>query len=230
MTGDAFRHQETAMQIVSDLREKIILGAFREDPAARELPLSEQYGVSRSTVRTALMTLEKDGLLTVLPNGRKRFETVDREYIADLCRARSVIEGEAAAEILQQKHVDYSELLALLGSFHTALEMDLSPKRRKLLAETNEQFHEKLVALSGNRALVKCREVIAPVLYTIEHLNAGLTAEKNEHNYYDSHRKILDLLMNRDPAAVEYIRYHAMDAVLIDAMQVLGQEEARKDS
>ena len=53
MAGDAFSHQETAMQIVADLREKIILGFFQEDPSARELALSEQYGVSRSTVRTA---------------------------------------------------------------------------------------------------------------------------------------------------------------------------------
>ncbi len=51
------------------LREMILAGELPGGARIAEVAISEQLGVSRTPVRTALMRLEQEGLLEALPNG-----------------------------------------------------------------------------------------------------------------------------------------------------------------
>jgi DNA-binding GntR family transcriptional regulator len=50
------------------IREAIVAGRLRPGERVKEVPLSEQLGFSRAPVRDALRLLERDGLVTLVPN------------------------------------------------------------------------------------------------------------------------------------------------------------------
>ena len=51
------------------LREMVLAGELSAGSRIAELTLVELLGVSRTPIRTALMKLEQEGLLTALPHG-----------------------------------------------------------------------------------------------------------------------------------------------------------------
>ena len=72
--------------------------------------------------------------------------------------------------------------------------------------------------MADNIALLQCHRTISPMLQTIVALNATLEPEQNEHGYYESHKKIVEMLMEKDEDVIEYIRYHALNATKNDIM------------
>ena len=72
------------LQIIEDIKEKILAGVFQKDqkiPSVREL--SVQYGVNPNTIQKALVELENCGLIvTERTNGK--FVTNDQSIIEDI--------------------------------------------------------------------------------------------------------------------------------------------------
>src|SRR3954468_11075117 len=50
------------------IREAIVAGRLRPGERIKEIPLAEELGFSRAPVRDALRLLERDGLVTLVPN------------------------------------------------------------------------------------------------------------------------------------------------------------------
>lgn len=61
-----------------------------------------------------------------------------------------------------------------------------------------------------------------PMVSSIMGINATLDLNMNEHDYYDSHHKITELLMAKDESVIEYIRYHTAVATMKDALIALN--------
>ena len=212
--------QMSVVNVISSLRHDIILGKYPDNCSVSEMELSKKYGVSRSTIRTALSELEKDGLLIVKSSGRKVLRSMSQKYIEDLCFTRSILECEAVKLIIQEPDNDFTRLLGYVAEFYSALQEPLETRRRKL-ARINTDFHMEILNLAGNISLKQCYSVIAPILYEIVYINTALDPDMNEHGYYSAHKKIADLLMQRDQKVIEYMRYHTLEATLTDVLSVI---------
>ena len=221
--------QTTVSALVSGLHQEFLLGVYENQAEITETEIALKYHVSRSTVRTAMNELISSGLIEVRPNGRKYVKRIDQKFIEDLCRTRSVLEAEAARIILDKEDNDFSRLLSIVGDFYTNLqEQDLTTRRQKM-AVTNELFHDQLFVMSDNSALIQCRRTLAPILSTIVYFNASLDPSMNVHGYYESHLKIARMLMDRDPEAVEYVRFHALDATMKDILEAIEKEREKME-
>lgn len=87
----ASRKQPLYDQLVDVLREKIENDMVAHDPLPSERELSEQYGLSRTTVRLALQELESLGLVT-RQHGRGTFVADGTNRVTDLSQAYSFTE------------------------------------------------------------------------------------------------------------------------------------------
>lgn len=221
--------QVTVAVVTEGIRRDILLGVYGEERQISETEVANKYQVSRSSVRSAFQTLERDGLIEVQPNGRKILKRVDHKYIEDLLLTRSILECEVARLIIHKKANDFSALLQIVGEFYS-VQQQMSGKEREItLAHLNERFHDQLFVMAGNQALLQCRRTIAPILATMTELNATLNPALNEHPHYKAHKKIAEMLMERDEEAVEYIRYHAIDATLKDFLLVIQNKKENID-
>jgi len=167
-------------QLAAVLRERIASGALREgDRLPSETLLAQQSGVSRSTVREALRTLEEAGVIErasprVMVVRRQTDDQVYRELKHALRRRRVTfhhlhdalltIEPELAR--LAAERADDADIRALrdnLQAQHRALE-DFAEWSR-----LDEDFHLTIAEMSANPALVIARTPITQLLLPTVH-------------------------------------------------------------
>ncbi len=196
-------------QIADQIRGLIRSGEFRTGarlPPERDL--AKQLGVSRPSVREALIALEVEGLVEVrigsgiYVTGAGTTAPADSDSDApagpfELLRARYVIEGECAA--LAAKSAKKAQVQAIS---HALDEMtrDMAEGRQPLQAD--REFHLRIAEATGNGALVH-------VIKMLWDERTGPLYQQLEH-HYDSpalwesamgeHRAVLDAIAAHDVA------------------------------
>jgi GntR family transcriptional regulator, trigonelline degradation regulator len=83
-------------QIVERLREAIIEGHLKAGERLRERELCEMLGVSRTSIREALVELESEGLIHNVPNKGPLVTPISVKLAEDIYELRGVLEGLAA--------------------------------------------------------------------------------------------------------------------------------------
>lgn len=146
-------------QIADQLGTLIGNGEFA--PGARlpaERDLARGLGVSRPSLREALIALEIEGLLEVRvgsgiyvarPAGRARHDVLaDASGPFEVMRARRLIESECAA--LAARHASQAQLRAIRGA-HTHMQKEARSNHNPLRAD--RAFHVRIAEAAGNSAL-----------------------------------------------------------------------------
>lgn len=154
--------QRLYRQIASQLRQSISAGEFAVGarlPAERDL--AKQLGVSRPSVREALIALEVEGWVEVRTGsgvyvlerggaGRNDAVAPTEWGPLELIRARRVVEGEIAAlAAVQAKRRD----IALMASAIAAMRADADAERLPL--EGDRAFHTAVAQTCGNVVLTE---------------------------------------------------------------------------
>ena len=199
-------------QIADQIRALIRSGEFG---AGSRLPperdLARQLGVSRPSVREALIALEVEGLVEVrIGSGIYVQPPRGAEAVAEateggaesgpfeLLRARYVIESECAA--LAAKSAKKAQLVAI-GEALERMEDERRGDGHPL--EADRMFHLRIAEATGNGALVQ-------VVKMLWEERTGTLYRKLEHHYdspllwdaaLDEHRAVLKGIGARDPAA-----------------------------
>jgi DNA-binding FadR family transcriptional regulator len=196
-------------QIADQIRNLIRIGEF--PPGARlpaERDLARQLGVSRPSVREALIALEVEGLVEVrigsgiyVVGGNRSNEGSEPVEAAsgpfELLRARAVIEGECAA--LAAKSARKTQVAAI-GEAIALMQKEMSGEKHALSAD--RLFHLRVAEATGNGALVQ----VVRMLW--EERTGPLYSQLEQH--YDSphlwhaalaeHRAVLKAIAARDSA------------------------------
>ena len=197
-------------QIADQIRTLIRSGEF---PAGSRLPperdLARQLGVSRPSVREALIALEVEKLVEVRigsgiyvlgsgqsANGSEEVEATSGPF--ELLRARWVIEGECAA--LAAKSARRPQIAAIEETLEL-MQKELASEKQPLHAD--RLFHLRIAEATGNGALVH-------VVRMLWEERSGPLYKQLEH-HYDSpqlwqaalaeHRAVLKAIAARDSAA-----------------------------
>jgi GntR family transcriptional repressor for pyruvate dehydrogenase complex len=144
-------------QIADQLRHLVEKGEYAVGtrlPAERELAL--RLGVSRPSVREALIALEVEGIVEVrmgsgiyvLPHDPKRLRRVDGEGPLEIIRARQMIEGELAAHAA--RHMKKAQVAGLRNAL-ALMQQEVDAGR--LPTRGDRLFHERIAEASENSVL-----------------------------------------------------------------------------
>jgi DNA-binding FadR family transcriptional regulator len=147
------------LQIADQVRSLIGAGEFRAGsrlPAEREL--AKRFGVSRPTLREALIALEVEGYVDVRPGSGIVVTTQKgvapngsgEEGPLEILRARILIEGEIAAEaagIMKQKNIVALEQMLIA--------MKDEPADEAARVGADRQFHRYIAATLANKVLLR---------------------------------------------------------------------------
>ena len=204
-------------QIADQIRTLIRSGEF---PAGARLPperdLAKQLGVSRPSVREALIALEVEGLVEVRIGSGIYVQAVNANAGTkagpktgpdddgatagpfELLRARYVIEGETAALAAKSaKKVQVRAIEETLDTMQHELDDDLQP------LSGDRMFHLRIAEATGNGALVAVVDMLwqdrtGPLYKQLEHHydSPGLW-----HSAMAEHRAVLKAIAAKDAAA-----------------------------
>ncbi|HEX8967574.1 MAG TPA: GntR family transcriptional regulator [Chloroflexota bacterium] len=210
--GRALRHD-----IADVLREEITRGRLEPGERVLEIDLARRFGVSRQPVREAIRTLEREGLLTSLPNRGTFVTRVSLEDAIAIQDIRAQLEGLAAR--LAVRHLtpaDFKRLRELVKRMRDAGRRGAADE----LVALDLEFHEMVNTRSNHRLLL---EVLASVgVYTrgfVVHTKTYYARRRDLQLVADSHARLLEDLLTRDPERAE----RAVHAHIQSALASLAQ-------
>jgi DNA-binding GntR family transcriptional regulator len=135
--------------LYDELKKRIVLLDYEPGQVLREKELIEEFGVSRTPVREALIRLEMDGLVRILPNLGTIVSEVSFQQLKDVIEVRShlvLLTGQLAAARITKQELD--ELRSLVE----AMQREEDPKR---LMELDTKAHDLINQAAKNEMLVK---------------------------------------------------------------------------
>jgi len=141
--------------LADSLRARILGGELKPGTPLREEALSSEYDVARHSLRSALRTLQGEGIVQIEPNRGARVKSLSPEDVRGLSELRLALEIEAARMALERGDG------RLPDPVHDALDRLVALCRRSrpswgAVAEAHEGLHHEIVraAHSGRLAEV----------------------------------------------------------------------------
>jgi DNA-binding GntR family transcriptional regulator len=143
-------HPKIKDVIYQELRERIAFGDFEPGDRLVEADLATRFGVSKTPVREALLTLEAEGLVVLRPHRGAEVSRLTADEYSDLIFLRDSIEVGALDEIIAaMTEADFAEAEAALISMADAwAEHDYRRYRR-----VQRQFHAIILGAPGHPSL-----------------------------------------------------------------------------
>lgn len=133
-----------------ELKHKILTGEIVSQTRLMEIDLSEKMNVSRTPIREAIKRLADDGLVKVEPRRGAYVANISIKDMLDVFEVREDMEG-FAAKLAAERITDEEKLK--LCSIATEYEEALRHGDKDLIIELDEEFHNFIVACSGNSTL-----------------------------------------------------------------------------
>ncbi|HTN98462.1 MAG TPA: GntR family transcriptional regulator, partial [Nordella sp.] len=109
--GKGLHHRTIASAVVDALRRRILDGEFAAGAQLRQDSLAKEFGVSRIPIREALLQLDAEGLVKILPHRGAVVSELSVAEIKELFDLRALLEPRLlrlSAPHLTEK--DYAEL------------------------------------------------------------------------------------------------------------------------
>lgn len=180
-----------SLQLAAQIMERIDRGELTPGTQLSEIPLAEELGCSRNTLREAFRVLARDGLVDHIPNRGVFVHTFTREDVNDLYDYRLFIETAVIREAAHKPaHLEES-LTRMQYAYLVAVEAATAGNWRRV-GTANSSFHQALVDVAGvSRLSTDVRKVLA--LARIGFLSTG--GQESTHGpYVEKNHQLLMLL------------------------------------
>ena len=133
------------------IRRRILDNLWPPGHRALEQEVALALGMSRTPVREALMRLQNEGLVEVIPRHGVRVLPVSPNDMSEIYQILTALEC-MAAELLARRKPKAKELEPLVAATQ-AMDKALKADDLDAWAAADERFHAHLVELAGNRQL-----------------------------------------------------------------------------
>ncbi len=180
--------------VVQYLQVAIINGLLRPGELITEPEIAEKLGVSRTPVREAMARLQAIGLIERTPGKYgTRVRAMSSSEALQILQVRLILES-AALEIacVAATEEDLKPLRALLEIERQRIDAG----EFVLLKEEGWRFHEKLIALTGNRMLQELATQVHD-RFSSQIVSVPPSREREELSYQD-HTELVDAIERRD--------------------------------
>ncbi|MCY1275909.1 HTH-type transcriptional regulator McbR [compost metagenome] len=148
--SSAISKESFDVQTANILREMIVTGNLEAGSRLVEAKLTEQFHVSRGTIRAALQKLHNEGLVSQVPYTGWHVIAIDAQDAWELHNLRRVLDGLAAR--LAAERIDPAGA-KLLKAAYQRLCQACEVGDAKEIADADFEFHKLIVSLSGHRRL-----------------------------------------------------------------------------
>lgn len=210
------RRSSTSDEIVALLRDSIVRGRLAPGTQLREVALAGELGVSRPTLREALRSLGRDGLVRHRANRGVFVAELSAADVDDLYRVRAVLEASAARACATAA----PERLDALATAYERLREAWDGDDLQLLIDTELRFHGAIVALLDSPRLDGVFDAACDGLrFCLSILGSVAPQDARGPDAREQHRAILAALSARDADAAERLVRHHVEA---DRERILG--------
>lgn len=198
-----------AAEAADVIREAIMDGTFAPGEALREGPLAESLEVSRGSIREALSTLEREGIIRTGWHRPASVASATREHAEHLYRLRAGLDRIAAQGAVDRARPEhFTEPLA-------ELEQAVTPGgTRSDLVRADLSFHDAIYRIADNEPLTEAWEAIRSQVRLYQLLRTSEPEPGYDAGLPAQHATYAEVLCAGDPeAAGQFAERHIEEAL-----------------
>ncbi len=209
--------------VVDRLREQILSNAYPAGTQLRQDALAASFGVSRIPVREALIQLEAEGLVRMVPHKGAVVTELSREEVNDVFDLRVLLETRLFRDAIGRlDKADFEVIDAIQARFEAAIR-ERDPARWGVL---NQQLH---AALYARASLPETSAVVASLLQkTDRYTRVQLSSDAARRRARREHARLIELARRGAiDEACDCLREH-VESVRADLLRMLDKRAKRQ--
>lgn len=198
--------------VFDTVKDAIFSAKLKAGSPITELQLARDFNVSQSTIREALMQLEKVGLVVKIPHKGTFVTKMSDNEIRQRLIVRYHLEELAATQAAKNMdEAHFKELNHIVEKFQNVI------RRQSYfeLTKVDLQFHRYIWKQSGNDVLYNTLDQISVPLFAFVSLQRSIQ-EQDMKQVIVPHERIVNALESRD------------DAIIVDVIRKDARESYRK--
>lgn len=205
MAGAGRRHKRKSFVDAAyvEIKRRILGNEFPAGFQILEQDLSEVLGMSRTPVHEAMVRLEKEGLVEVIPRHGMRVLPISVDDMREILEILTGLEA-TAAEAATRRGLTFEQVTALEDACR---EMEEAVRRddREAWADADQKFHALLLDLSGNRRLANIVNAFREQSHRVRLITLKLRFNFEEST--NDHRELVEAIKARDPEAARRLHH-----------------------
>jgi DNA-binding GntR family transcriptional regulator len=180
------------------LKDAIANGLYMPNQRLIEAEVTLALGVSRTTLRAALIRLHQEGLVEIEVNRGARVRAFGLDEAVEILMVREVLEGLAAVLAIEKATPeDIKALRGVVDEMKDALAVD-DVRRYAIL---NHNFHKIILDAAGNEIVAR---FLGSLQYPLIRYQFGsILVPGRKDQSFAEHQEILAALEARDPVRLE---------------------------
>jgi len=209
MTSTPLKGREGRQMVADGVRSALRVGDLVPGQRLIEQDLSEQFGVTRSAVREALIDLQSDQLVELVPNRGARIRVVSVEEAIQITECRAALERLCARKAAEHgSEADRAVLNTIANQMQTAV----ANGDVETYSALNRQLHALVIDMSGQE--VAAQQLARLNGQTVRFQFRLARRPGRPQVSLPQHLAIIDGVLNRDPDAAEAAVKAHLDSVI----------------
>ena len=183
-------------RVYEELRHDILTCELMPGAEIREAELAARFEVSKSPVRDALISLEREGLVITIPRQGYRVAPVSISDMLDMFHLRAALERASMERIIRHASDEQLQALDVFKTFHESQWPDG-------FVGYNKAFHRRLAELSGNPRM---RDQLIDLIDLMERAVQISVSNMNHGKpeaLVEEHQQIIDVIQSRSIKAAQ---------------------------
>lgn len=203
-------------QLVNHIRQDILNNVYPPNTPLRQDALAEKYEVSRIPIREALLQLEAEELLTIIPHKGAIVTPLSISEINDVFELRLMLEPRlyrASATKLTRKDLDKA------ATINQHYQLAVEQQKNELLGELNADLH---MSLYKKAELPKTQHIVEALLKTSERYSRiHLRNDELLSKAAQEHDQLLTLTYKQQFAKAEMLLIDHLEKIWKDLVSVI---------
>lgn len=190
-------------QAYAQIKARILANEYGAGYRASEPEIAAALSMSRTPVREALVQLQQEGLIGIVPRRGMRVVPLSAGDMREIYQVLTALETTAVELLAGRPATD--DDVAELGRALAAMDAALDAGDLLAWAGADELFHRGLVDRCGNRRLAALASAVWDQVHRARLASLMLRPVPRQSN--DEHRELLDAIRRGDAAAARDIHY-----------------------
>lgn len=188
-------------QVYEYIRDEMYAGRIMPNTVLNLNQISEHLGVSKTPLRDALIRLEVEGFVTIMPRRGVMVNALTLRHVKDFYQICGALEGEVVKSVFERFDGSHIGLMRQLNS-----EMRAAILREEFdrMYQLNIMFHDVFLDLSGNQSI---RSILMPLKRRLYDFQRRPYVKEWELRNSQEHDQFIDAVKAGDvDAAVHLLR------------------------
>lgn len=209
----------------SEIKQAVIELKFKPGDVLRESAIGEELGVSKTPVREALIKLEHDGLIQLIPFRGALVTGYEPEDIREILELRAILQSECVRRVAREFD---TRLISRLQENVSESQQAADEGDIRRVATLFDEFDEIILARIDNRRVMSLIRNLQDHMMRIGQLTTEIPGRTEKS--IRQHGAIVEALNNGDEDAASAAMKGHIESVMIEEIEALGKEDQRPAS